>query len=299
MKNHLIILLLSLAPMVSFAQMEDSDTSEYIMDLEDIQYYLEMDSIDKSFNYQYGEVTLGLGLATLTVPDGFKYLNSEQSNYVLTEIWGNPPEPTLGMLFPEEFSPLDDSLTYAVDISFSEDGFIDDEDADELDYDELLEEMQNDAEEGNEYRREQGYPTIDLIGWASEPFYDAENKKIHWAKELQFEDYEGRTLNYNIRILGRKGYLNMNAIGEMDALPYFQADIDKILYSVEFNEGNRYADFDSSMDNVAAYGIGGLIAGKILAKAGFFVVLLKFWKVIAVGAVAIFTAFKKKIFGGE
>ena len=51
------------------------------------------------------------------------------------------------------------------------------------------------------------------------------------------------------------------------------------------------------MDDVAAYGIGGLIAGKILAKAGFFAVILKFWKIIAVGAIGLFSVFKKKIFG--
>ncbi len=48
--------------------------------------------------------------------------------------------------------------------------------------------------------------------------------------------------------------------------------------------------------------IGGLVAGSILAKSGFFaklgVLLLKFWKIIAVGAVAI-AAGIKKIFGSK
>jgi uncharacterized membrane-anchored protein len=35
------------------------------------------------------------------------------------------------------------------------------------------------------------------------------------------------------------------------------------------------------VDEVAAWTVGGLVAGKVMAKAGFFVVLLKFWKVIA------------------
>jgi uncharacterized membrane-anchored protein len=138
-----------------------------------------------------------------------------------------------------------------------------------------------------------------LIGWASEPYYDQANKKLHWAKELKFGESEVNTLNYNIRILGRKGYLNMNAIGDMDALPDFQRDIDKILASVEFNEGQRYSDFNPDIDEVAAIGIGGLIAGKVLAKAGFFAMLLKFWKVIAVGAVAAFSMLRKKIFGSK
>ena len=38
------------------------------------------------------------------------------------------------------------------------------------------------------------------------------------------------------------------------------------------------ADFDSKIDNVAAWTIGGLVAGKVLAKAGFFAIILKFIK---------------------
>ena len=114
---------------------------------------------------------------------------------------------------------------------------------------------------------------------------------------MKFGTDETNTLNYNIRILGRKGYLNMNAIGYIDVLPIFNNDIDKILTSVEFNKGHRYNDFNPDIDKVAAIGIGGLIAGKLLAKAGFFVILLKFWKIIALAAVGAFSVFKNKIFG--
>ena len=48
----------------------------------------------------------------------------------------------------------------------------------------------------------------------------------------------------------------------------------------------KYEDFDPKMDNVAAYTVGGLVAGKVLAKAGFFVFLAKFWKLIAVALAA-------------
>ncbi|MEI9946724.1 MAG: DUF2167 domain-containing protein [Chitinophagaceae bacterium] len=45
----------------------------------------------------------------------------------------------------------------------------------------------------------------------------------------------------------------------------------------EFTDGNRYADFNDNTDKVAAYTVGGLVAGKILLKIGFFA---KFWKLI-------------------
>lgn len=258
-----------------------------------------LDSINNTFTYQRGEVELDGGLAILNVPVGFKFLDSEQSKRVLTDLWGNPPSEPLGLLFPEDMTPMHEAFTYAVEIEYAEEGYIDDEDAEDLDYDDLLEAMQDDIKAINPERTAQGYPTMELVGWASQPYYDQTNKKLHWAKELKFEDTEVNTLNYNIRVLGRKGYLNLNAIGDIDMLDTFNADRDNILHSVAFTPGNQYSDFNPDIDEVAAYGIGGLIAGKVLAKAGFFALILKFWKFIAVGAVAVFSAFRKKIFGGS
>lgn len=258
-----------------------------------------IDSLDSRLDYKYGKVVLDDGLATIEVPNGYRFLTTEDAKYVLEELWGNPPEATLGLLLPEDSSPIADDFKYAVEVSYSKDGYIDDEDAAEIDYDELLETMQEDAIAFNKQRIELGYETVELVGWASTPYYDSAEKKLHWAKELHFEGYDENTLNYNIRILGRKGYLTMNVIGEMAVLDDVKTDIPVILNSVAFNEGHRYADFNPDIDTVAAYGIGGLIAGKVLAKAGFFALILKFWKIIAIGAVGAFSVFRKKIFGGK
>ena len=52
------------------------------------------------------------------------------------------------------------------------------------------------------------------------------------------------------------------------------------------------------MDQVAAWTIGGLVAGKILAKAGLFAVILKFlapiWKFLLIAVVPIGAWFKKR-----
>lgn len=281
-----------------FAQDETELEQDSInFDFED--YTKQFDSINNSFTYQYGTIELNDGLATLEVPSGFKFLDAEQSAYVLTDLWNNPANETLGLLFPEDMSPLHENFTYCVEITYSEDGYIEDDDAKDLDYDDLLIEMQDDIESANPQRVAQGYESMTLIGWASAPYYDDFDKKLHWAKELSFEGYTTNTLNYDIRVLGRKGYLNLTAIGDIDILDAFNQDRDQILASVEFNDGHRYSDFNPDIDEVAAYGIGGLIAGKILAKAGFFAILLKFWKLLAIGAVAIFSGFRKKLFGSK
>lgn len=295
MKKLVTLLWVALLAMPVHAQ----ETSETLTEEEQKAYLEKIDSINNSFTYEYGKVILQNGLAEIQVPEGYKFLDAKQSKYVLTDLWGNPPSEVLGMLFPKATDPMSENFTYAVEITYSNEGHINDDDAQNLDYDELLQQMKDDTKSGNAQRKKLGYPTIDFIGWASDPFYDAATKKLHWAKELNFEGETIHTLNYNIRVLGRNGYLNLNAIGTIDVLPQFKQDVNNILHSVAFTEGNTYADFNPDIDKVAAYGIGGLIAGKVLAKAGFFAMILKFWKIIAIGIVGLFTAFKNKLFGSK
>lgn len=251
------------------------------------------DSLEQTFQYKTGRVTIGNDLAIIDVPAGFKFLDGATSETILTEVYGNPPSEegyeSLGMLLPARYSPMDDS-SYVIDITFYDEGYIDDSDAKKLDFDELLETMQQDTRDANPERIEMGYPPFELIGWASPPFYDAEHKKLHWAKELRFgANDEAHVLNYNIRILGRRGYLQLNVIGEMYHLNQVKREIGPILESVNFLSGHTYKDFDPKLDQVAAYGIGGLIAGKMLLKAGLLaklgLILAKSWKLILIALV--------------
>lgn len=260
-----------------------------------------IDSLDNVLIYDTGLVTLKDGIATIQVPDGFRFINGEQSEELIVNVWGNPPSDpgheSLGMLIPENVSPITDTSSYSINITYSNDGYIKDKDAKKLNYDDLLETMQEDTQAANENRIQQGYEPIELVGWASQPYYDFEAKKLHWAKELKFGDYPVNTLNYNIRILGRRGYLQLNAIGDVSVLDSVKNNIDPILANVNFSKGHQYSDFDPKLDQVAAYGIGGLIVGKALVKAGILaklgLLLVKFWKVIAIGAVAFLGSIRK------
>ena len=302
MTRFYLFLLLLGAPSLLWSYSEDS-TAVNSLDEEALMeaYTAWMDSVSASLTYTVdSSVVIGDGLARLHVPEGFKYLDPESSEMVLTDLWGNPPSSpgyeSLGMLFPAASSPAD-TESFAINITFSEEGYIDDSDAKEIDYDELLEEMQSDLELGNEERMAQGYDPIYLTDWAADPYYDASEKKLHWAMDLQFGEAEDHTLNYNIRVLGRRGYLSLNVIADMNALEEVKQNIDPILTSIQFEDGHRYGDFDSNIDKVAAYGIGGLIAGKVLVKAGLFakvgLLLAKFWKVIALGAVGLFAGVRR------
>lgn len=255
-----------------------------------------IDSIERSLKYERGTINLKGGIGKIVLPKGFKYLNAEQSVHVIVDLWGNPPGEnlSLGMILPENQGVLSEA-GYVFNIQYDEIGYVKDDDADDIDYDELLTEMKNDFEEENKTRVKDGFDAIQMVGWASKPYYDADRKILHWAKELKFGKAEVNTLNYNIRILGRKGVLVLNAIGTIKDLPLVKRDIHKVLDIVQFNDGFQYDDFDSSIDEVAAWTIGGLVAGKVLAKVGFLAIIAKFGKLIFIGILGLFATFKNKI----
>lgn len=247
---------------------------------------LNIAEVEKSLTYQTGVIALEAGNAKLTVPQGFRFLDKKQSMFVLTDLWGNPADSSiLGMLVPTTKSLLQPD-GWAFTISYDEMGYVKDDDAADINYDDLLKEQQKEILEENPERIKQGFQPYELLGWASHPFYDKDKKVLHWAKELQFGQDSLHTLNYNLRVLGRKGIFMLNAIASMREMAEVKANIDPVIGSVAFTEGSTYADFNPEIDEVAAWSIGGLVAGKVLAKVGFFALIIKFWKLIAIGLLA-------------
>lgn len=256
-------------------------------------------AVEKGLKYQTGEIKLEDGLAVVRLPDGYRYLDPEQSETVLTQLWGNPPGGTsLGMLWAPGQSPMGDD-SWAVIIQYEEDGYVKDDEADKIDYDDLLKDMQESVKAGNDDRKSAGYAPMELVGWAEKPYYDKAEHKLHWAKELRLEGSDRSSLNYNIRILGRRGVLVLNAVAGMSSLEAVKAGIPGIVKSVEFQEGHRYTEFNPKVDKVATYGIAGLVAGGVLAKVGFFkgliIAILAAKKFLIVGFVALI-AFVRRFF---
>jgi uncharacterized membrane-anchored protein len=273
-------------PLLSFAHADDAPVEDSVVE-ESVQADEDTQGIDPeafvaSLNFQHGRIVLGNDLATLNLPDSLVFLDSENAQRLLVDGWGNPPDdvPPLGMILPAGISPLADE-SWGVTVEYEESGYVSDEDAADIDYADMLEDMQADMRETNTWRAENGYESVELVGWAAEPRYDAEGKKLHWAKELKFGDSDINTLNYNIRVLGRKGVLVLNFVANMDQLAEIEANVPAVLAATEFNPGQRYAEFNPDLDTVAAYGLGALVAGKVAAKTGLLAMLLvllkKFW----------------------
>ncbi len=255
-----------------------------------------------TLHFQQGDITVPGSDARFNLGPEFRFLDKTDARKVLEQFWSNPPNDTvLGMVVPAS-TPLTDDHSWAVVVTRTDEGHVADDDAAKTDYDALLKDMQKADADDNAERKKAGYPELTLIGWAAPPRYDSASKKLYWARELASTDAEQHTLNYDIRVLGRSGYLSLNAVAGMNDLATVQAGMQRLLPMVEFDPGKRYADFDSSHDKLAGYGIAALVAGGIAAKAGLFakigVILLAFKKLVVVTVVAIGAAFKK-LFGGK
>lgn len=272
-------------------------------------------AFDESLDRKTGEVDLAGHQVRLTVPDDYYYLSKADARRVLEEAWGNPSDDsTLGMIFPAGVSPLDEGAI-GVNLTYDADGYVSDADANEIDYDDLLRDMQRGTDEENGWRHENGYGAIELVGWAERPDYDAEAHEMVWAKHLRFlpypdgltdeemTAYASDTLNYNVRELGRKGVFNANFIASIDQLEEVRDAAPDVLAMIEYKEGYRYDDYREG-DKVAAYGIAGMVAGGglLAKKAGLIgalvLVLKKFGVFIFAGAAALFGGVRK-MFGSK
>ncbi|NUQ19592.1 MAG: DUF2167 domain-containing protein [Gemmatimonadaceae bacterium] len=287
LRRALFVAALVAAPIVALAQQADSGSK------------MTAEKFEASLNWREGDVVLGNGLATVHLPVAYRYLGPGDAERVLTA-WGNlPGQKTLGMIFPAGMHALEEG-TWAVVVQYDEDGHVDDSDAAKIDYTSLLENMKKETEERNAERKKQGVATATLVGWAAPPAYDGNTHKLRWAKELAFAGEDEHTINWDIRVLGARGVLDLDAVGSKSQLATLQAGTGDVLGFVDFNQGHRYADYKPGVDRKAEYGIAALVAGGLLAKAGFFKVLLgaliAMKKLLIVAAAGI-AGFFRKLFG--
>ena len=244
-----------------------------------------------------GKTIIESGTVSVDLPDAYRFIDKADAQKILTELWNNPPDKSvLGMIVPKDFSPTAEGSSVVV-IQEQPSGYVSDKDASSIDYDQMMKEMKESMPEVNKQREKKGFPSLDLVGWAERPYYDQATHKLYWAKEIKFGDSPVNTLNYNVRILGRKGVLQLNAIGSINQLDAVKQSMPEILKSVNYQEGSRYVDFDPKIDKVAGYGLAALVAGGVAAKAGLFkgllVGLLAFKKIIIFGLMAVVAYFKK------
>ena len=256
--------------------------------------------IVEGLKYDEGEISILGGKAKLKLTDDFRFLDPANARKVIVDLWGNPPQTgsVTGMIVPKNFLKEEG---WAAVLKWSDDGYVKDAEYDGIDFSKMLEHQKEQNRESSKAREEAGYGRMLLAGWATPPHYDKQTHKLYWAKAFDV-NHPVQALNYDIRVLGRGGVIELSMVSDMSELAQIEAKVPTILSMVDFTDGNRYADFKPGTDKVAAYGIAGLIAGGVLAKAGFFKVifaaLIAAKKFVIIGVIAI-GAWIKRLLGGK
>lgn len=107
----------------------------------------------------------------------------------MVEVWGNPAGKnlTLGLILREHQGIIADT-GYVFNIQYDEIGYVDDNDADKINYDDLLKQMKEETIEENKERKKGGFEPIEVVGWAASPFYDKSRKFCIGLKNLNLAD---------------------------------------------------------------------------------------------------------------
>lgn len=235
-------------------------------------------------------------IATIELPEGFM-LTGEKGTKELLESMGNPTSGSeLAFLAPT-------NLEWFVIFEFADIGYVKDAEKEKLDADALLASIRKGTEQANKMREEMGASPMKIVGWEHPPRYNPATQNLEWA--IRGESDGQAVLNYNTRILGRKGVMEANLVIDPEALNVTLPVYQKLLGAYSFQQGQSYAEYRSG-DKIAKYGLAALITGGAAAvaiKTGLLGSLILFmkkgWKLVVVAVIAVGAGLKKLVLGGR
>lgn len=179
---------------------------------------------------------------------------------------------------------------------FEDIGYVKDDDKDALDADKMLTALREGQEEANEELKRRGLPQLELTGWTVKPHYDEATHNLEWAPLVRNKDNGHETVNYNVKLLGRRGVMTVTLLVSPDkfdaAMPAFRES----LTGFSFVKGEDYASWTKG-DKVAEYGLAALVTGGVIAVAAKSGLLGKLIKPLLV-ALAAAGAWIKRLFSG-
>mgnify|MGYP000569067512 CR=1 FL=1 len=163
-----------------------------------------------SLGWLKGPATADLkNIAQIQVPKNYMFIDGDKTRRLM-EAMGNLTSGTeVGLVAPT-------SLVWFVIFRFTDDGYVKDDEKDKLDADAMLRTIRQGTERANEERKRRGWPTMKIIGWDQKPMYNPETQNLEWA--IRGESEGEQVVNYNTRILGRKGVMEVKLVVDPDKL---------------------------------------------------------------------------------
>jgi uncharacterized membrane-anchored protein len=230
-------------------------------------------------------------LATVDIPETMDFIAGRAESRKFIEATKNlVSNQEVGIVLPRA-----DDEQWWVSFEFDPIGYVKDDEKGSLDADAILESLRAGTERGNVTRKQRGWEELHLIGWHTAPRYNATTQNLEWATRLRGSGGEG--VNYNIRLLGRRGVMSVTLVADPQQLEPTLAKLQKLLGGFKYVPEQTYSSYTRG-DKIAAYGLTGLVVGGAIAVAAKTGLLAKLWKVLVAGLVVVGGALKK-LFGGR
>jgi uncharacterized membrane-anchored protein len=255
-----------------------------------------------TFHWTGGPRSVELGHdVSLSLPARHAFLGIPEAAQLLEKMGSFHNDSLLGVVVGK-----DADAKWFVVIRYDDEGYV--KDTESIDAAQLLTALREGTEEANKEREERGFKPFHVTGWSESPRYDRSVHHLVWALTVHGDD--GDSVNFNTRVLGRRGIVSLNLVCDPTDLAADKPEVASLLEGTAFKSGARYEDFNAKTDKMAEYGLAGLILGGVglgaakLVKIG---LLAKFWNVILAAliagkkaivlAIAGAAAFAKRMFG--
>ena len=235
-----------------------------------------------------GPTDLGLGsIAQTKLPEHTLFAGPDDTRKLMKRMGNVPNGLELGLVVPSA-----EGQDWFVVFEHHSVGFVKDDDKDKIDADAILRNIREATEEANKERAKDGASAMHVVGWQEAPHYDSKTHHLEWAI-LGRDDRGHEVVNYDIRILGRDGYVSATLVETPAGFAAAKPRLDELVSTFSYKTGKKYSEWVKG-DKVAEYGLTALVAagaGAAAVKLGLFAVLgkmlAKLWKLIAVAFVAI------------
>jgi len=220
-----------------------------------------------------GPTTVALGSqAQLKLTDGYDFAGAADTRKLMQSMGNSVSNREVGLVNPKARDK-----EWVLIFEYEAVGFVKDDEKDKIDKQALLDSIREGTEEGNKRRKEAGVPGLHVTGWFEEPHYDSRTHNLVWA--LAAKDDNGvPVVNYNMRVLGRDGYMSITLVDNPDKLATSKVEVESLMSGFSYQTGKTYAEFRPG-DKIAEYGLAALVtggAGVAAAKLGLFAWLFKF-----------------------
>lgn len=189
----------------------------------------------------------------VSIPAGYQFTSGAGARTLLKLSGNIPSSRELGLLCTTE---LDNWIIFEFDNS----GYVKDDDKDDLDADKMIESLREGQEQANEERKRQGLDELEVTGWAMPPKYNPTTNNLEWAPNIRNKADGHISVNYNTRLLGREGVMEVTLLCSPDELQGILPTYQGILAGHQYLPGKTYAEYRQG-DRLAEYGLAALVVG--------------------------------------